>query len=406
MTEKRIKPELLSPVRDRVSLVAAISAGADAVYFGVGNLNMRSNSKGITLESLADVVKVAHDQGVKVYVTLNTIIYNEEFPELDAILAAVASADVDAIICWDIAVIQRVKALGVPFHISTQASISNIDAARFYIELGAERFVAARELSLEQISAIRKAVNAEIEVFCHGAMCVSVSGRCFISEFLHGRSANKGECLQPCRAEYHVTDPDSGKELVVGNNYIMSPKDLCTLPVIDRMIEAGIDSFKIEGRSRAPEYVASVTKAYRRAIDAYFSGNYNQQLVDELITEVEKVYNRGFSQGFLMGKPTVNDWADRYGSAASQKKVFCGKVINYFKKAGVAYAGITSQPLSVGDTIQVHGETTGIIEFKIESLLDEQSQVISTASKCKTTFPCPELIRRNDDIYRIVTDEK
>ncbi len=399
------KPELLAPVRDLVSLSAAISGGADAVYFGVGDLNMRVNSKGIALEMLAEVVKEAHSQGVKVYVTLNTVMYDSELASLDEILDVVADAEVDAVICWDMAVISRCKKLGLAFHISTQASISNTDAARFYTELGAERFVAARELDLEQIAAIRKAVDTEIEVFCHGAMCVSVSGRCFISEFLHGRSANKGDCLQPCRAEYAVKDMDSGKELTVGNNYILSPKDLCSLAVIDKMIEAGIDSFKIEGRSRPPEYVYTVTRAYRKAIDAYFSGEFCAELVAELKDEVGKVYNRGFSDGFLMGKPTVNDWADRYGSAATQKKAYCGRIINYFKNADAAYIEVTSQPLSVGDLVQVHGNKTGVVEFAIEGLLDENSQAIETADKCRATFPCPVRIRKNDELYKLVIDK-
>ena len=403
MNQNKNKPELLSPVRDMVSLAAAINAGADAVYFGVGDLNMRINSKGIELDKLKEVVDYAHGSNIKVYITLNSIIYNDELNDLDMLLDIITDSNADAVICWDMAVVQRVVARKIPFHVSTQASISNADAAMFYKNLGAERFVAARELSITQIAEIRNRVDCEIEVFCHGAMCVSVSGRCFISEFAHGRSANKGDCLQPCRAEYQVFDPDSGVELALGNNYVMSPKDLCTLAIIDKLIEAGVDSLKIEGRSRAPEYISAVTSAYRKAIDAYYDGVYNEELVSELTAKVEKVYNRGFSTGFLLGAPTVNDWAGRYGSAAKIKKVFCGKVINYFAKASAAYMKVTSQPLSVGDTIQVHGDTTGVIEFKVESLLDENGVSIQTADKCKASFPCPQKIRKNDDIYKIVS---
>lgn len=394
--------ELLAPVRDEVSLTAAMAAGADAVYLGLGQLNMRVNSRGIEPGSLAETVKKAHARGVKVFAALNAIIYDHELRVVDEILKKIKQAEVDAVICWDFAVIEKARRLGIPIHISTQASVSNSEAVRFYERLGVKRIVLARELNLDQIREIKQNTSMEIEVFVHGAMCVSVSGRCFLSQFLSGRSANRGDCLQPCRREYTVIDKETGDELEVGNGYVMSPKDLCTLAVIDELIEAGIDVFKIEGRSRAPEYIQAVVGAYRRAIDAVENGQYNQELVEELLKEVEKVYHRGFSKGFLLGKPTVRDWSERYGSSASRKKVYVGKVLNYFKKKGMVYIRVESEPLAVDDTVQVQGPTTGVVEMEIEELRTDDQREVTIMDKGKVTFPADKLLRRNDQVFKMI----
>jgi U32 family peptidase len=398
--------ELLAPVRNEVSFRAAIEAGAGAVYFGVGQLNMRINSKGIDLDKLPDITAQAHRRKVKVYVTVNAIVYDHEMTQLDELLSRIARAGADAVICWDLAVIERAKRLALPIHISTQASVSNSDAAAFYEKLGAVRIVPARELSLEQIKTIKDNTSLEIEVFVHGAMCVSVSGRCFMSQFLHGRSANRGDCLQPCRAEYQVINKENGTELQVGNGYILSPKDLCCLPIIDKLMDTGIDSFKIEGRSRPPEYIYCVVGAYRKAIDAVENGCFNQKLIEELQTEVSKVYNRGFSQGFLLGRPGGGDWTDRRGGQASARKIYVGQVLNYYKKTKIAYGSVIAESLAVGDTVQIHGPQTGIVEFQITNLMTDDDRTVQSIERGKATFPSEPLLRRNDQIFKVVTNEQ
>jgi len=394
--------ELLAPVRDEVSFIAAVEAGADAVYFGLGQVNMRLSSKGIDTELLPSIVRQAHRKNIKVYVTINAIIYDKELELLDELLQQVKQAQVDAVICWDFAVIQKTQKLGIPIHISTQASISNREALRFYEQLGAKRIVLARELSLEQIKEIKKNTRLQIETFVHGALCVAVSGRCFMSQFLSCHSANRGDCLQPCRREYRIIDTETGDELEICNGFVMSPKDLCTLPIIDQLIEGGIDAFKIEGRSRAPEYVKTVVNAYRRAIDAVIDGSYSEKLVNELMEEIAKVYNRGFSKGFLFGRPGPQDWSASYGSQATHKKLYVGKILNYYKKTKIAYGRITSQPLNVGDTVQVHGPTTGVVEFAITQLKTDKQDFVNNIDKGEVTFPSATLLRRNDQIFKII----
>ncbi len=393
--------ELLAPVRDETSFTAALNAGADAVYFGLGQFNMRANSKGIEPARLADFVDQAHRQNVRVYITVNSIIYQDELNILDELLYRIKSARADAVICWDHSVIEGCRKLDIPIHISTQASISNQLAARYYENLGARRFVPARELSLAQIKQLKQNTGMEIETFIHGAMCVSVSGRCFLSQFLYDRSGNRGDCLQPCRHAFRATDLETGDELEVHSDYILSPEDLCALPILDQIMTAGFDAFKIEGRSRAPEYIRTVTSVYRRAIDAVNANTFNQELVTNLTAELKKVYNRDFSTGFYLGKPGPRDWTDRYGNRATQRKIFVGKVINYYKNARIAYIDVTAHPLAVGETVQIHGPTTGIEEFTITEMKSDDAGVLSSIQKGKVTFPCPPLVRRSDDVYKI-----
>lgn len=391
-------PELLVPVRDETSFHAALDAGADAVYFGVGTLNMRINSKGIDLSILPRIVNAAHKKKVKVYVVLNVIVYDNEMNQLRDILKRCKDARVDAVICWDMAVITEAKKVGIPFHISTQASISNSTAATFFKELGAERVVLARECTLDQIETIVKNVNVEIEVFVHGAMCVSVSGRCFMSQHLYGHSANRGDCLQPCRRQYRITDPETGKELDVGSDgYVMSPKDLCALPILDKIVSTGVQCLKIEGRNRPAEYIKTVTAVYRQALDAIANDAFDEKLVKKLLAQLESVYNRGFSQGFLMGQPGPQDWADRYGSKATTKKMQVGRVTNYFVKRGVAEVLVTAHLPQKGDHLQIHGATTGVLDVVPDDIIyhDEKE------GKRFITFPCNR-VRINDQVYIIV----
>ena len=301
------KPELMAPAGDWTMLHAAINAGADAVYLGVDKLNMRAKAKNFTVDELPEIVKVSRERQVKTYLTINSIIFEEELNEVREIISKAKDARVDRIICWDLAVAQLCSEQNFPFCISTQGSVSNSVSASVYKKLGAIRIVLARECSLDEIKKIRANTDLEIEAFIHGAMCIAVSGRCFMSHHLFDKSANRGECIQPCRREYEVYDNATDKSFLVGEDYVLSPKDLCTIEFIDQLIEAGIDSFKIEGRKRAPEYVAKTVSIYRRAIDLYFEGKLTKEKKKEFLTELETVYNRGFSTGFYFGKPSSED---------------------------------------------------------------------------------------------------
>lgn len=398
------KPQLLSPVFDLVSLKAAISAGADAVYFGVKDMNMRITAKNFELGQLKNIVKICHDSKVKAYLALNTIVYDKELARLKETVNQAKKAKIDAIICWDAAVIAEVKKARIPIHISTQASISNSDSAKFYKKLGAKRVVLARELSLKQISEIRKKAKIGVEVFIHGAMCVSVSGSCYMSQFVFGRSANRGDCLQPCRRRYDVyylKDIEEKHELRARNNYIMSPKDLCTLPFIEKLIEAKIDSFKIEGRARSPEYVKVVTECYREAIDAHFRKKLTSQLKTKLMKRLEKVYNRGFSPGFYMGKP-IDRWTTPE-SKATEKKVFVGFVRNYYSKAKVAEIKLHSGSVKLGDKLMFQGPTTGVFEQKAVSMEINHKKVKEVKKGKSVGIKVSKAVRKNDKVFVITS---
>ena len=284
---KSKKPELLSPIQDYTSLTAAIDNGADAVFFGIKGFNMRAGAKNFTTGDLPKIVKIAHKSNVKTYLAINIIVYEEEIKKIVDILKKVKKSGIDAIICWDFAIIQIAKQLGIEVHISTQASIANSETAEFYRKLGATRVVLARECSLDQIKEIKKHTKAEIEIFIHGAMCVSMSGRCFMSQFLYGKSANRGECMQPCRRKYIIKQIDGGKELELGEDYVMSPKDLCTIDFIEKILDVGVDCLKIEGRNRSPEYVATVTGVYRKVIDFYYSTKKHDKKFNEELTKLK-----------------------------------------------------------------------------------------------------------------------
>lgn len=400
-----MKPELLAPVGNRIMLEAAIQAGADAVYLGIKGSNMRAAARNFTLRELPQIVKRAHQDNVKVYLTLNTIVYDDEIKKIKQILKKAKQAEVDAIICWDLAVIQEAKKLNLEIHLSTQASVSNFQSLKLYHKLGVKRFVLARELSLKQIKNIiqqikKSKLNIKIETFIHGAMCVSVSGRCFLSQFTFNKSANRGECLQPCRREYTIEDKEHEIKFRLGRNYLLSPKDLCTIEIIDQLINAEINVFKIEGRSRSPEYVKSVVSAYREVIDYYQKHKkIPQKLKKQKLNQLKKVYNKGFSTGFFLGKP-LNQWSDSANSKATQKKQYLGKVTNYYQKPKAAEILLEAGSLKIGDLIQIHGNKTGVIEQKITSMQIE-NKPIKSAKKGQRIAVKTKKVRENDRVYKI-----
>ncbi|MCK4647592.1 U32 family peptidase [Candidatus Pacearchaeota archaeon] len=385
------KYELLAPAGNFPMLVAAINAGANAIYFGLKEFSMRAAAKNFTIKDLDKIEKICKPKNVQRYLTLNTIIYNEEIKKLEKVIKKVKDK-VDAIICWDLAVIQLCKKYDIPFFISTQASVSNIETAKFYKKLGAKRIILARELNLKQIKKISKIID--VECFIHGAMCVAVSGRCFTSQFLFNKSANRGECLHPCRRTYTVTD-EEGNQLKVNNNRIFSAKDLCTLPFIEKMKKAGVTSFKIEGRNRDSRYVDVVVRVYKKALEKKLS----KQEIKQGIQELKKVYNRKFSSGFYLKMPTSDDFTNTENSEATEKKHFVGKVVHYFTKIKVATIKLVSQ-LKVGDEIIIIGKTTGIEKAVIKNIEIKNNAVQKAKKGDEIGIQLPK-VRKNDEVYVI-----
>ncbi len=392
------KYELMSPAGNFPMLAAAINAGADAVYFGLNVFSMRANSKNFNIDNLNEMREMCNEseRKVKLFLTLNTIIYPEEIPKLEETIIAVKDK-VDAIICWDNAVIMLCNKHKVPFFVSTQASISNKESAQFYKMLGAKRAVLARELNLAQIKEISEII--EIECFAHGAMCVAVSGRCFMSQMTSEKSANRGECHQNCRRSYTITD-SSGNELQIENSRVMSAKDLCTLSLIEDMKDAGIYSYKIEGRGRDPRYVDVVTRAYRKALDNKLTPEETQ----EGIAELEKVFNRQFSTGFYLGKPTGEDFSTAENNEATEIKLFIGKVFNYYQKISVAEIKL-NEDIKIGDQLVIIGKKTGLKRLYIDSMQVENNDV-KEASKGESVGIQIDGIRKNDEVYIVRNKEK
>ncbi len=385
--------ELLAPAGDFSTLTTAVKAGADAVYFGLKEFSMRDNAKNFTIEDFKKINEICGKK-VKKYLTMNVVIYNEEIKKVEEVLKKV-KGKVDAIICWDLSVINLCRKLKIPFHISTQASVSNSEAAKFYKSLGAERVVLARELNLEQIKEISKIVP--VECFIHGAMCVAVSGRCFMSQDLFGRSANRGMCTQVCRRSYKITD-EEGRELKIDRSTVMSAKDLCALPFMDKLKEAGIVSFKIEGRNRDARYVDTVVRIYRKALDK----DLTKKEIEEGLKELEKVYNRGFSSGFYLGVPTNDDFSKVENSAATTKKKFIGKVTHYYPKSKVGTVLLSTGEVKVGDEINIIGVTTGIERIKVKRLEINNSSVEKAVKGEEVGILLPR-VRVNDDVYVITS---
>ncbi len=386
------KYELLSPVGNFQMLYSAIEAGCDAIYFGIKGFNMREGAKNFTIKDLPKIKKICEEKKIKKYLTLNTVIYDNEIKKTENIIIK-AKKFIDAIICWDLSIIDLCKKYDIPIHISTQASISNKNSASFYKNLGAKTIVLARELNLKQIKEISKIIR--IECFCHGAMCVAVSGRCFTSQFLHNQSANRGKCAHPCRRAWKVID-DSGNELKLENNKIMSAKDLCTLPFIEKMKKAGIKSFKIEGRNRSPEYVYTVTKVYRKALDKKLT---NDEL-KESINELKKVYNRGFSDGFYFKMPTADDFSHNENGEQTEKKEYIGRIYSYLPKIGAGLVKIHHGEIKIGDEIYLYHKDKAIEKIIIE-IIEKNNKKINSAKKGEEISLKLPKCKKGTDIYLI-----
>ena len=370
--------EIMAPAGSFESLAAAVEGGADSVYFGIGHLNMRSHSaNNFQAEDLPEVMRICRAYGLKAYLTLNITLYGEELDEARRVLDLAKETGVNAVIASDMACILYAREIGLEVHISTQLSISNVEALRFYAQF-ADVVVLARELRLEQVKEIYETIVREritgpsgnlvrIEMFAHGAFCMAVSGKCYLSLAAYGESANRGACMQVCRRGYHVTDEETGFDLVVDNKYIMSPKDLCTIEFMDKIIDAGVKVFKIEGRARAADYVKRVSSCYRRAADAVCDGTYTPELAASLKQELAGVFNRGFWDGYYQGA-RLGEWSAVYGSQATRRREYIGKVTNWFNRIGVAEVLIESAPLRLGDEVLVSGPTTGVMAFTVTDL--------------------------------------
>ena len=400
----------MAPVGSYESLAAAIQAGADAVYFGVEGLNMRSKSSAnFTLADLAEIVRICRESGVKTYLTVNTIVYDEDLPRIDSIVAAAAAAGVTAVIASDIAAIAACRRHGVEVHISTQCNISNIEAVRFYAQF-ADVVVLARELNMDQVRAIADAIDAEnicgpagervrIEMFCHGALCMAVSGKCYLSLHEMNSSANRGACTQICRRSYGVTDLETGDQLTVDQKYIMSPKDLKTIHFLDRMIDAGVRVFKIEGRARGPEYVRTAVEAYSQAIKAICDGTYGAEKVAQWDEQLGKIFNRGFWNGYYLGQ-RLGEWSGKYGSSATRVKEYVARGVKYFSKLGVGEFFMEGRELCVGDEVVITGPTTGALIITVEDIRVGGKSVEKAVKGDAFSIAVPAKIRPADRLYR------
>lgn len=407
--------EIMAPAGNFECLHAAIQGGADSVYFGVGKLNMRSHSAAnFQPEDLAEVVRICREAGVRSYLTLNITLYEEELDAMRSALDAAKAAGVDAVIASDMAAIEYCRKVGLEVHISTQLSISNSESLRFYSQF-ADVVVLARELNLDQVRKISDTIGRDhicgpsgrpvrIEMFAHGALCMAVSGKCYLSLHSYGASANRGSCYQVCRRGYEVTDLETGNQLLVDNKYIMSPKDLCTIEFMDKIIASGVKVFKIEGRARSAEYVKRCASCYRRAADAVCDGTYSPEFAAELKTELAEVFNRGFWDGYYQGA-YLGQWSEVYGSQATRTKIYCGKITNWFDRIGVAEISVESVPVHRGDRLMVTGATTGVVEFDASDLRVnlEAAEVAEKGVRCSVAVDpsiCPDgKLRRGDKVF-------
>ena len=401
--------EIMAPAGNFECLQAAIQGGADSVYFGVGQLNMRSHSaNNFSPEDLAEVCRICREAGVKSYLTLNIVLYQEDLEPMRRTLDAAKAAGIDAIIASDMAAIEYCRQIGLEVHISTQLNVSNVLALKFYSQF-ADVIVLARELNLNQVKDICQTIEKEqikgpsgnlvrVEMFAHGALCMAVSGKCYLSLHAYGASANRGSCFQICRRGYEVTDLETGNQLNVDNKYIMSPKDLCTIEFMDKIIDAGVKVFKIEGRARSAEYVKKCASCYRRAADAVCDGTYTPELAASLKEELAQVFNRGFWDGYYQGA-YLGQWSDVYGSQATRKKVYCGKVTNWFDKINVAEIAVESASLKVGDQVMAIGSTTGVLEFTVEDMRVNLEPAQEAGKGVRCSVAVPGRLRRGDKLY-------
>jgi len=402
--------EIMSPVGSWESLWAAIKAGADSVYFGIEHLNMRSKSSvNFTTEDLRKIVEICKNANVKTYLTVNTVLYDKDLPLMREIINIAREAGVSAIIASDVAAMMYANSVGVKVHLSTQLNIANASALQFYAQF-AEVVVLARELNLQQVAQMHKIIETEnitgrsgeklrIEMFCHGALCMAISGKCYLSLHEKNLSANRGACNQICRRSYIVRDKDSEIELEIDNENIMSPKDLKTIHFIDEMLASGVRIFKIEGRARGAEYVKTVVECYREAIDAVLADNFTQEKIAQWDIRLAKVFNRGFWNGYYLGQ-RLGEWTKNYGSSATRRKVYIGRCTNYLSKIGVAEFILETQNLSIGDDIIVTGETTGIYQDTVEDIRVELQSVSKVEKGVPFSIKTKELIRRNDKLFK------
>lgn len=406
----------MSPVGSRESLIAALQAGAGSVYFGVGKLNMRSRStQNFGLDDLDEIAALCNEKGVRTYLTVNSVIFDEEFAEMRQLVERAKMAGISAVIASDLAVIQYVHSLGMPVHMSTQTNITNTEAVRFWSRY-ADVMVTARELSLDQVKVITQNIEQQqikgpsgelvrIEIFVHGALCMAISGKCYLSLDTLGLSANRGACLQPCRRAYSVRDRDNEVELEVDNEYIMSPKDLNTITFLDKILDAGVQVLKIEGRGRSPEYVKVVTEIYREAVAAIQSGDYTPGRIEQWNARLASVYNRGFWDGYYLGR-RMGEWSKTHGSEATERKIYVGRIENYFSKIGVAEVRMDSHDLITGDKVYIIGPTTGVVESHLSEIRVELRSVEKTIKGEHCSIPVPSAVRTGDKVYKVVTNEQ
>ena len=404
--------EIMAPVGSRESLAAAIQAGAGAVYFGIGQLNMRSHSANhFTIDDLHDIADTCKAHGIKTYLTVNTVIYGEDIPTMHQIIDAAKDANISAVIASDVAVMTYCVEKGVEVHLSTQLNISNIEALKFYARF-ADVVVLARELNMDQVKEIHQQIVAQqicgphgglvrIEMFCHGAFCMAISGKCYMSLHDANRSANRGECVQICRRSYTVTDNETGNQLEIDNKYIMSPKDLKTVRFIDRMMEAGVRVFKIEGRARGPEYVYNVVTCYKEAIQSVIDGTFTEEKKDAWDERLSAVFNRGFWDGYYQGQK-LGEWTKNYGNKATEKKILVGKVVKYFSKLGVAELAVEAAEIEVGEHLLITGPTTGVMYFDANEIRYELQPVPKAEKGWRISIAVPDKVRPNDKLFKLV----
>lgn len=407
--------EIMAPVGSRESLQAALQAGADSIYFGIEKLNMRAHSAStFSINDLREIAATCNEHGVKTYLTVNTIIYDEDIELMHQIIDAAKEAGISAVIASDVAVMTYCRKVGQEVHLSTQLNISNIEALKFYSQF-ADVVVLARELKMEQVAKIHEQAEQmnicgpsgkkiRIEMFCHGALCMAISGKCYLSLDNAARSANRGECMQLCRRSYIVTDKETGTELEIDNKYIMSPKDLKTVRFIDRMMRAGVRVFKIEGRARGPEYVYTVVKCYKEAIQSVLDGTFTEEKKDEWDERLATVFNRGFWDGYYQGQ-RLGEWNKNYGSNATERKVYVGKGVKYFSKLGVAEFSCEACEFSVGDKMLITGPTTGVMYVTVEEIHDDTHAVQTAQKGTRVSFKVPDKVRPSDKLFKLVKVE-
>ena len=408
--------EIMAPVGSYASLMAAIQGGADAVYFGIENLNMRSkSSQNFTIKDLKEISRICSEHKIRTYITLNTVIYDHEMDKMKSIVDAAKENNITAIIASDMSVINYASTAGMEIHMSTQANITNIEAVKYYAQF-ADVMVTARELSLDQVKSITAAISdqkitgpsgelVQIEVFAHGALCMAVSGKCYLSLDNLSSSANRGACLQQCRRKYIVKEKESDIELEIDNEYIMSPKDLNTVSFLDKILDAGVRVLKLEGRGRSPEYVKTVASVYREAVDAWFNGEYNEANVAKWNERLTNVYNRGFWDGYYLGRKT-GEWTEDYGNQATVRKIYVGKVTNYYTNIQVAEIRIETNDLALEDEIKIIGPTTGVYEDVVSEIRVDLQKVKEAVKGDVCSIPVKELVRRGDKLYKVVPADR